>query len=92
MPKTVRFHENAYHNEYGFFSKDRVYTDIPDDFKLPSGSEEIDSPTEMDNVTSKNFDGLITSGINKDKVGGKEVTKRNSAGPKRNAPAKKRAS
>jgi len=88
MPKTVRFHENAYHNEYGFFAKDTVYENVPDDMKLPSGAEEIDKPDEMDNVKTKPFDGLITSGISKKKTNAKEVTKRNSEGPKKKAPAK----
>jgi hypothetical protein len=71
MPKTLRFHEPAYSNEYGYFQKDTVYTDVPDDFNHKRSGVEVLSSTseigEMDNVTTKNYDGLITSGITKAK-------------------------
>lgn len=67
MPKIVRFHAARYSNEYGFFEANSVYTDIPDDFKLSSSEEEItrEEITAQDNVRTKPYDALTTSGITK---------------------------
>jgi hypothetical protein len=74
MPKTVRFHEARYHNAYGFFEKDSVYTDIPDDYTCSSGDQEIDPSevTQFDNVRTKPYHALTTSGITKEVVDGRQ--------------------
>jgi len=64
MTKVIRFYQSAYHNVYGFFHKDSVYTDVPDDFKVPSDAEEIskdDINPEVDNVRTKDYAALTTA-------------------------------
>lgn len=77
MPKVIRFHTAHYHNAYGYFEKDSVYTDVPDDLVLPGGAEEIskDDIEPLDNVRTKNYDGLTTSGITKQIRNAKEARK-----------------
>jgi hypothetical protein len=74
MPKTIRFHEPRYHNAYGYFEKDSVYTDVPDDYDLASSDEEITEAeiTRLDNVRTKPYHSLVTAGITKKVVDAKQ--------------------
>ena len=92
MPKTVRFHEARYHNAYGYFEKDSVYTDVPDDYVLASSDEDITEAeiTRLDNVRTKPYHSLVTAGITKQVVDAKQPrTKRQSSLNRRPAEEKK---